>query len=396
MGEDGDTGQFDSAGVNSDPLFALPRYRRALLDVVSAYDNAAGVTVLTGAEGSGRRRLLRCLAARLQPHAATAFVSATEPRESLLLSSVFGQFGYDFTSQVLSELTGMLRVFSIHQADLGYRPLIGVLDADSCSRALIGILTELTTITSARKPAVHLVLTGQNGLRERLSCDDCNDIASAISSRIALEPLNEGELSCYLDARYGLGDTDPREVQRLLESSAGAVETIDAIMQNQATSETLRPAATGDAVPYETNAATDQPTLLLSQNGELIDTIEMRQQRFLIGRADHNDIALDSRYISRHHALIVAGPCDAHWLVDLNSRNGSFVNSRAIDYIALRHDDVIILGNHRVKYQNVAATGPRPARSEFAGNATAVFQTLPEDATKSAQSTATKSIKNNK
>ncbi|MEM1261553.1 MAG: FHA domain-containing protein [Pseudomonadota bacterium] len=383
MGDAGDTGQFDTAGVNSDPLFALPRYQRALLELTAAYDSAAGITVLTGPDGSGRRRLLRCLAARLQPHAATAFVSATEPRESLLLSSVFGQFGYDFTSQVLTELTGMLRVFSIHQADLGYRPLIGVLDADSCSRELIEILTELATITSARKPAVHIVLTGQDGLRERLTCDDCEDLTPAIANRVALEPLNEGELSCYLDARYGLGDMAPRDVQRLLADSDGCVETIDAIMQKQTTSQTPLSAAVGAPSATGGKAAAEQPTLLLSQNGELIDTIDMQQQRYLIGRAEHNDIALDSRYISRHHALIVAGPSDAHWLVDLNSRNGSFVNSRAIDYIALRHDDVIILGNHRMKYRNAAATGPRPARSEFAGNATAVFQTLPDEAVRS-------------
>ena len=36
-------------------------------------------------------------------------------------------------------------------------------------------------------------------------------------------------------------------------------------------------------------------------------------------------------------------------LVDLNSTNGTLVNSRRIQSKALRHDDVISLGNHGIK-----------------------------------------------
>ena len=375
MSESGDTKQIGGMGVNSDPLFALPRYRNALRDLVAGYDKAGALTILTGADGSGRRRLLRSFAATLKPHVATAFVSASEPRETILFSSVFGQFGYDFSSQVLNELTGMLRVFAMHQAELGYRPLIGILDAEKCSPALADVVRELLAMKSARKPALHLVLAGTRSLRERLACDDMVESHLNAVTDIDLPEFNEGELCCYLDARYDLADVTPDRIAAITAATGNRVERVDAYMQKTGAPPAVEPPATSP-VPEE-NEDHAVPTLLLSQTGTLLETIPMQRQRFLIGRAEHNDIVLDSRYISRHHALIVAGPSDAHWLVDLNSRNGTFVNSRAVDYIALRHDDIVILGNHRLKYRNPEAAGPRPDRSDFAGSATALFQTLP-------------------
>ncbi|MEO0579419.1 MAG: FHA domain-containing protein, partial [Pseudomonadota bacterium] len=386
MGDISDTDQIDGMGVASDPLFALPRYQKALTQFVQAYDNAAGLSILTGAEGSGRRRLLRCLAARLQPHVASAFVSAAEPRETILLSSVFGQFGYDFSSQILNELTGMLRVFSIHQADLGYRPVIGVLDAEKCSASLAEILQEALAIRTARKPAMHIVLAGTRSLRERLACDDMVELNLNTVADVDLGEFNEGELCCYLDARYGLTDVSAERISQLQSETGGCVERIDALLQREEHgTNNATDALMGVETVDSSIGASEVPTLLLSQTGTLLDTIPMQKQRFLIGRAEHNDIVLDSRYISRHHALIVAGPSDAHWLIDLNSRNGTFVNSRAVDYVALRHNDIVILGNHRLKYHNPEAQGPRPDRSEFAGSATAVFQTLSADGVQAPQ-----------
>ena len=51
---------------------------------------------------------------------------------------------------------------------------------------------------------------------------------------------------------------------------------------------------------------------------------------------------------------------DAMLLVDLNSTNGTFVNSRRIESAVLRHDDVISLGNHGIK---LVAPSYRPGPS---------------------------------
>jgi len=62
-----------------------------------------------------------------------------------------------------------------------------------------------------------------------------------------------------------------------------------------------------------------------------------------------NDIQIESDFISRHHAQIVSNSADSI-LKDLNSTNGTYVNSRQIKRHALRNGDSITVGKHRFRY----------------------------------------------
>jgi chromosome segregation ATPase len=66
-------------------------------------------------------------------------------------------------------------------------------------------------------------------------------------------------------------------------------------------------------------------------------------RRTTIGRTPDNDIQIDAGYVSRHHAVILAGA--QHCIIeDLNSMNGVLVNGRRITRHALRDGDVIAIG----------------------------------------------------
>ena len=68
-------------------------------------------------------------------------------------------------------------------------------------------------------------------------------------------------------------------------------------------------------------------------------------------RSDHNDLCVNSRYISRHHALFVKHRT-ATFLMDLNSTNGTYVNSQRVSNHVLLHKDVISIGNHGIKFHD--------------------------------------------
>jgi len=100
----------------------------------------------------------------------------------------------------------------------------------------------------------------------------------------------------------------------------------------------------------------------------------MDKPRLLVGRSDHNDIAISSRFISRHHALLVRHG-NATFLMDLNSTNGTFVNSKRVSNHVLMHDDVITVGHHRIKFSDPHATRRGQLHgAEFAD--TAIMKTL--------------------
>ena len=66
-----------------------------------------------------------------------------------------------------------------------------------------------------------------------------------------------------------------------------------------------------------------------------------------IGRDSDNDIVVDNKLASRHHAMIQKIK-NAYFLKDENSTNGTFVNGNRIPndkYIKLNSGDKITIGN---------------------------------------------------
>ena len=103
------------------------------------------------------------------------------------------------------------------------------------------------------------------------------------------------------------------------------------------------------------NDRAEPPTLYLTQNGKTLNRFIFDKPRLLIGRSDHNDLAIDSRFVSRHHLLLVRHG-SATFLMDLNSTNGTYVNSRRVSNQILVHDDIITVGHHRIKFSDPHAT----------------------------------------
>jgi pSer/pThr/pTyr-binding forkhead associated (FHA) protein len=90
------------------------------------------------------------------------------------------------------------------------------------------------------------------------------------------------------------------------------------------------------------------PKLMVTINGETLQEIELRAPKTLIGRSVLSDVFINSKFISKHHALLIHVQ-NTILLVDLKSTNGTLVNSRKIQSRILRPDDIISLGNHRIK-----------------------------------------------
>ena len=66
---------------------------------------------------------------------------------------------------------------------------------------------------------------------------------------------------------------------------------------------------------------------------------------WMIGRSEDNVIVLNDRWMSRTHAMIQATGLGEFYLIDLGSRNGSFLNGRRVNIPALLNDgDLITFG----------------------------------------------------
>ncbi|HHJ19310.1 MAG TPA: FHA domain-containing protein [Gammaproteobacteria bacterium] len=89
--------------------------------------------------------------------------------------------------------------------------------------------------------------------------------------------------------------------------------------------------------------------LVLSTEGSVIDEYPVTEENVTIGRIPDNTIHIDSMAISTHHAKIVT-ILTTSFIEDMNSTNGTFVNSEQISKSMLKDGDVITLGTHNLKF----------------------------------------------
>lgn len=95
-------------------------------------------------------------------------------------------------------------------------------------------------------------------------------------------------------------------------------------------------------------------TIDVLRDGEIIQVINLADvpSRIMIGRGEDCELRLDSNFVSRHHALMFCTNSGVS-IEDLNSFNGTVVNSRKISRCDLYPDDKVTIGNFDLR--------PRPA-----------------------------------
>jgi pSer/pThr/pTyr-binding forkhead associated (FHA) protein len=101
------------------------------------------------------------------------------------------------------------------------------------------------------------------------------------------------------------------------------------------------------------------PRLILKFNDQIISEFFVQEDRVTIGRQGNNTIAIEHFAISRHHARIDKVDHD-YVISDLQSTNGTFVNSEKITTRKLANDDVILIGKHIINFVSSEMEGDSP------------------------------------
>jgi chromosome segregation ATPase len=158
----------------------------------------------------------------------------------------------------------------------------------------------------------------------RAAEDTVNRLESEARSRSArveeLEKANFHWRTTFGDARHAVTDT----------------------AANLALRDAAREASDGDA-PGPPEPAPDAAARLLIRTEEGREVVHVLGRKTSIGRTPDNDLKIEAKYISRHHAVILVGP--VHTIIeDLNSTNGVHVNGRRITRQTLKDGDRVLVG----------------------------------------------------
>jgi type II secretory pathway predicted ATPase ExeA len=315
-----------------------------------------------------------------------------------LYEAILGQFGFVLDNSSTNELLGLLRVFTMQQAADHEPPILIIENTYALKASALRALCELAELKVRGTAALKMVLVSNRPLLSLVQSPEMRPLAKRLTHDFHMRPMANDEAMSYIyDKLRAAGSLVPEFVfplavcTELWRASGGWPGILDRVaLLALARADTL-PVPQEDiekpVLPQGTWNESEQvapgtqsteppgpPTLYVSHEGETLKELQFDLPRLLIGRSEHNDIAINSKFISRHHALLVRHG-SATFLMDLNSTNGTFVNSRRVSNHVLIHDDVIALGNHRIKFYDPHATRRGALDgSEFAD--TAIMKTL--------------------
>ncbi|HKZ72870.1 MAG TPA: FHA domain-containing protein, partial [Steroidobacteraceae bacterium] len=161
------------------------------------------------------------------------------------------------------------------------------------------------------------------------------------SSRLEeLAKASEEWRSTAETARRSLEEREVR-IHRLEADAASSAALVGNIKQSL---QRLEPLAEAAVYPAPEGAT----RLLVRTTGDS-EVVHVLARRTTVGRTPDNDLQIDARFISRHHAVILAGPVQTI-IEDLNSTNGVRVNGRRVTRQPLKDGDVVIIGKTRFRF----------------------------------------------
>jgi type II secretory pathway predicted ATPase ExeA len=344
----------EAFGEHADPslIVAYQSHQDALRFLSLALRKANGFALLQGPKGSGKSTIIKEQLDWSSRDSSVALIEGNRLTPRRLLTDMLSQFGIDTSSKEDDELLHKLNNFVTDQTRFARPPVLIIDNADHATPSALRLLNWVAALETRGKYALRIILAGQEGLTSVPKRDGMRNLARRHPAVYSLNPLTEQETLIYVRTRLlAAGGKHCEEMfpmdigERLHEMSRGWPGALN----ERATEYMESVAAAHPAKPI--------PRVIVTRDGEIVAEHELIERQYVIGRAKIADILIEDAYASKMHAIIqVHG--NALILADLNSTNGTTVNSRIVTIKILKSNDIIMLGRHRIKIQNAPAISP--------------------------------------
>jgi len=346
-----------------------PSQQEALSFLERVLADRRGVGVLHGGKASGKSQFVVQVAQKLQQRSAVALVDGARMRPSQFLGSILTQFGYPVELNSVDELLNMLSVFAVQQTRSYKAPVLILENVNHMYPATLCVLCKLAELAVRDRYALRIILVADRQARQVIDAPSMKPVADRIVGEYDLRPLTVRESQVFLfDKLRVLGMESAEsafaydicdELHAVTDGWPGRLDSVALAVADHGGPYPVRledidhpdvrryydldDVPVLEAVPEE-----EQPGLIISRHGEVVGEFELTDGRTILGRSDVSDIVLDDRFVSKHHALIVRTESSL-MLVDLKSRNGTLVNSMPIKSRYLRNNDIVSIGDYRLK-----------------------------------------------
>ena len=378
-------------------LYLSKHHARAKAYMESTIWFTDGFVVITGEIGSGKTTLIETFLKELEKEVVVAQINQTQVSAIEFLQAVLAQFGFQPFKMKKAELLATLNEFLVEQYANGRRVLLIVDEAQNLSNKVLEEIRLLSGIETSKEKVLRIILAGQPELNDKLNSSSLVQLAQRIRLRFHLTALSKTDMGLYIQHRLEVAGSQgreifeadtfaliyrytggvPRLVNTLCDTSMMAaygqdrdvvsvadvraaieemqwIEYAERSVKLQALgSQGMSAGMAGNFAGVATDSSAERRVVLgrvlIGVNGQTIAECELKPGRFIIGRTPDNDLQIDSKYISRHHAQIIttASSCV---LEDLNSTNGIHVRAKRVRRRILNDGDVVQIGQHEIMY----------------------------------------------
>lgn len=356
-----------------------------------------GIGVFYGPESSGKKTIISEFVGRLPTHIPVAVVDGARSKTHELLTAIMAQFdpGPSFSS--VDEIWYALRIFLAEKTRTDQTPILILENINKMFPSALYALCKLAELQIDGRYLLRMILMSNQAPFSVVCAPPMAAIAKRSIGAFELGPMTQKESLTYIHAKLqASGCNEPRSfftegaIEELHTASGGwpgkldalAGEAIRTAVKLPVDRQQPHPNAEAESESAQLSAVVEHvedsqiQKLFLTFNRETLREIVLTESKLLIGRSGLCDVSIDSRFVSKCHAALIRTDSALH-IMDLNSKNGTFVNSKRIGSKVLRHDDVISIGNHGIKLI-CPAYKSRPVVEDRELGETAAMMTLPE------------------
>ncbi len=374
-------------------LFASKQHARAKAYMESTIWLADGFVVITGDIGSGKTTLIESFLTDLPPDIVLAHISQTQLTPVEFLQALLVEFGFKPFRKRKVELLSMLKDYMVEQYAAGKKILLVIDEAQNLSRKVLEEVRLLSGLETQKEKLLRIILAGQPELANKLDSPRLQQLVQRVRLRFHLGALSKRETHEYISHRLNVAGANgrtifepaacdivfrytggvPRLVNVLCDTAMlcafaeertvvddalvkAAVEELQWVEFSERMHGHSRHA---DSTGRFTNTA-DRPMgrLEILYRDQLVGEHRLGRGKTIIGRTPDNDVQIESRFVSRHHAQVVSD--ETHSILeDLNSTNGVFIRAQRVKHQVLADGDIIQLGEHKLLYRDMRGMATR-------------------------------------
>ena len=193
-------------GVTPDPrfLYLSRQHQEALASLVYGTESNRGFMALIAKPGMGKTSLIFRYLEDLRGKARTAFVFQTGCDSREFIRHVLLDLGIDSTGKDLPAMHELLNQVLVEEMRAGRRFVLVIDEAQNLDDKVLESVRLFSNFETPWMKLMQIVIAGQPGLAEKLSQPCMTQLRQRISLVIRVAPLNNEEISAYIDHRLSI------------------------------------------------------------------------------------------------------------------------------------------------------------------------------------------------